>query len=109
MIRSLFQKFKTAINRRLIPIFWKIHASLYKFSFSKLRQFLNSVASGPGISRNLEIPGNFVAREKCQRISWNSEKSGNFNKKLWKVREFYLREMNIAEVFSRFFQVVKKN
>ena len=40
------------------------------------------VASGPGISGNLE-------------------KSGNFNMKLGKVREFYLREMNIAKVLHK--------
>ena len=41
---------------------------------------LYRVANGPGISGNLE-------------------KSENFNAKLGKVREFYLGEMNIAEVF----------
>ena len=51
------------------------------------------MASGPGISGNLEKSGNFVALEKDQ---------GN-------VREFYLRETNIADVFSRFIQVVSKN
>ena len=49
----------------------------------------------------LEESGNFVAVAKCQGISWNSEKSGNFNIKLGKVREFYLREMNIAEVLLK--------
>ena len=67
------------------------------------------MASGPGISGNLEKSGNFVALEICQGISWNSEKSGNFNAKLGKVKEFYLRETNIAEVSSKFIQVVNKN
>ena len=56
------------------------------------------VASGSAISGNLEMSENFVALEKGQGISWNSEKSGNFYAKLGKVREFYLHE---AEVFSR--------
>ena len=34
--------------------------------------------------------------------------SGNFVK-LGKVREFYLRETNIVEIFSKFIQVVNKN
>ena len=38
---------------------------------------------------------------KSQGISRNSEKSGNFNKKLGKVREFHLREMNVAEVLHK--------
>ena len=38
---------------------------------------------------------------KSEGISRNSEKSGNFNMKLGKVREFYLREMNIAEVLHK--------
>ena len=37
---------------------------------------------------------------KCQGISRNLQKSGNFNAKLGKVREFYLRKTNIAEAFS---------
>ena len=67
------------------------------------------VASRPRISGNLEKSGNFVALEKSQGILWNSEKSGNFNAKLGKVREFYLRKMNIAEVLTRFIQVLNKN
>ena len=74
-------------------------------------QFSNEdrVASGPGISGNLEKSGNFVILEKSQGVLWNSEKSGKFNAKFWKVMEFYLRETNIAEVFSRYIQVVNKN
>ena len=60
------------------------------------------MASGPGISGNMEKPGNFVALKKCQVISWNSENSGNFNAKLGKVREFYLHEANIAEIQNSF-------
>ena len=67
------------------------------------------MASGPGISGNLEKSGNFVAVEKSLGISWNSEKSGNFNEKLGKVREFYLHETNITEASSKFIQVVNKN
>ena len=37
------------------------------------------LASGPGISGNLEKPQNFVAKEKSQGIlTCNWEKSGNF-------------------------------
>ena len=46
------------------------------------------MASGPRISGNLKMSGNFVALEKSQEISWNWENSGNFNAKLGKVREF---------------------
>ena len=70
------------------------------------------VASGPGISGNLEKSGNFVALEKCQgkvRNFMKFRKSETFNMKLGKVREFYLHETNIAEVFSRFIQMVNKN
>ena len=63
------------------------------------------MASGPGISGNLEKSGNFVALAKSQGISWNSDMLGNFNANLWKVREFYLHESNIAEDFSRFIEV----
>ena len=58
-------------------------------------------ASGLGISGNLKKSGNFMTLGKGQGISWNLEKSGNFNPKLGKVREFYLREMNIAEVLHK--------
>ena len=47
------------------------------------------VASGPGISGNLEKSENFVRLEKSQGISQNLEKLGNLNTKLGKVREFY--------------------
>ena len=57
----------------------------------------------------LEKSGNFVALEKCQEILGNWEKSGNFNAKLRKVREFYMRETNIVEISSKFIQVVNKN
>ena len=67
------------------------------------------MASGPEISGILEKSGNFVLLAKSQGISRNLKKSGNFNAKLGKVREFYLREMNLAKVFSRFIQVVNKN
>ena len=64
--------------------------------------FLNisaRVACRSEISGSLEKSENFSALEK---------RSGNFVK-FRKVREFYLCEMNIAEVFSRFIQVVNKN
>ena len=66
------------------------------FNFSEnLTQFIskiNRVASGPGISGNLEKSGNFMALEKSQEnvrefreiwksqgtLTWNWEKSGNF-------------------------------
>ena len=70
------------------------------------------VASGPGISGNLEKSGNSVALENVREKLGNFEKfekSGNFSAKLGKVREFYLCETNIAEVFSKFIQVVNKN
>ena len=80
------------------------------------------MASGPGVSENLEKSGNFVALAKCQGkvrefhkiqksqgiLMQNWEKSGNFNAKLRKVGEFYLRETNIAEVFSEFIQMGTK-
>ena len=62
----------------------------------------NRMVSRPGISENLEKPGNFVALEKSRGISWNQEKSVNFNVKLGKVREFYLHETIIAEVQNSF-------
>ena len=47
----------------------------------------------------------FLETWKSQGILWLlknvREKSGNFNTKLVKVREFYLREMNIAEVLHK--------
>ena len=48
-----------------------------------------------------EFCGTCKMSGKSQGISWNLEKSGNFNPKLGKVREFYLREMNIAEVLHK--------
>ena len=49
----------------------------------------------------------FLETWKSQGIQWHLKKvremSGNFNAKLEKVREFYLREMNIVEVF--FFKI----
>ena len=80
------------------------------------------MASGPGISGNLEKSGNLVALEKSQEkvrkfreieksqgiLMQNWKKSGNFVQ-FRKVREFYLRETINVEVFSRFIQVVNKN
>ena len=66
----------------------------FKLQLNKtLYSFNSRVASRTGISGNLEKSGNFVAL---------GENRG-------KVREFNLREMNIAEVFSIFIQVVNKN
>ena len=70
------------------------------------------MASGPGISGNLEKSGNFVAAEKCQGkdrgfpeirksrgiLMQNWEKSGNFT-----------CAKRISLKSSRFIQVVKKN
>ena len=64
------------------------------------------MASGAGISGNLEKSGSFVPLEKSQGFSRNLEKS---NAKLGKVREFYLCETSIAEASSKFIQVVNKN
>ena len=82
------------------------------FKMNENRVKIVRVSSGPRISGNLEkseFCGTWKISEKSQGISWNLEKSRNFNVKLGKVREFYLCETNIAEVFSNFIQVVNKN
>ena len=55
----------------------------------------NRVASGPGISGNLEMSGNFVALAKCQGkvgiLTRNWEKSGNFTCEKLISPKFYIR------------------
>ena len=48
------------------------------------------MASGPGISGNLEKSRNFVALEKGQGfLMWNWEKSGNFTCEKWISPKFF--------------------
>ena len=81
---SLFWKFFLLQSSQRIWNFWKP---------GKIREFCAT----------------WIKSGKSRVISWNSEKSGNFNAELGKVREFYLRETNVAEDFSGLIQVVNKN
>ena len=73
-----------------------------------IKRFISLCAQGGQRTRNFwkpgkvtEFCGTWKMSGKSQGISWNSEKSGNFNAKLGKVREFYLRKMNITEVLHK--------
>ena len=79
---------------------WSSIPSVYKISLpSKFR-----VASGPGISGNLEKSGNFVALEKNQGISWNLEKSGNLMGNWEKSENFTCGEWISKKFFHDLFK-----
>ena len=74
-----------------IQVIWEKHnnwtilqGGQRSWSFGKVREFC----------------GTWKKSGKSEGISWNSGKTGNFNTKLGKVREFYLREINIASFFK---------
>ena len=106
--KIFFKTFLLLQEYQLVKLFWGY------FPFQGGQQTWNFWK--PGKVRKFH--GTWKMSGKSQGNLWNLEKSGKFvklgkvrefNTKLGKVGKFYLCETNIAEVSSKFIQVVNKN